>query len=155
MESKVCKACGQRYPATLEFFYRTKDNRDRLTTLCKKCSIKRVQKYWETHKEKRREGDKNCYQKNKEKRLKQFKEKGKKRNEVLKALLGVSYDKLHSIMKKKVPKPKYCTICNEKKKLELCCIDHNYSYNALNWIWLCILCHRLFDKCRKKIGGYA
>ena len=39
---RVCRICGQAYPATSEYFYKT---RKYLRTLCKKCEIKRVGEY--------------------------------------------------------------------------------------------------------------
>ena len=41
-EMRVCRICGQAYPATSEYFYKI---RKYLRTLCKKCEIKRVGEY--------------------------------------------------------------------------------------------------------------
>lgn len=37
METKICKACGAPFAATLENFYRQKQNSDGLTSYCKTC----------------------------------------------------------------------------------------------------------------------
>jgi len=148
---KICKQCNQELPATEKYFYRKKDNRDGLTNLCRKCNIQRTQKYWKANLERKSDYDKQIYQENKRKRNQQHLRIQRDRNEILTNKIGISYDKLHRRMKQKVKKPKVCTICNEKRQLEICCIDHNYNQNPNSWIWLCLKCHRLFDKCRKKI----
>jgi len=64
-------------------------------------------------------------------------------------LTNLTYDGIHYHIKKVKPKPNYCTICCKKtKKLQLCCIDHIYTLNPKDYIWLCISCHRIFDQCR-------
>jgi len=64
-------------------------------------------------------------------------------------LTNLTYDGIHYHMKKIKPQPNYCTICYKKsKKLQLCCIDHIYTLNPRDYIWLCISCHRVFDQCR-------
>lgn len=37
MNKKICYKCGESFPATSKFFYRTKARRDGLRTRCKKC----------------------------------------------------------------------------------------------------------------------
>lgn len=44
-----------------------------------------------------------------------------------------------------IPKPDFCPICNQKKKLELTNNDHKYSDNIEDWIWKCRSCHKIFD----------
>ena len=58
---------------------------------------------------------------------------------------------LHYRIRKLKLEPEYCTICNEiNKKLECCSIDHIYTKNPDDYIYLCRSCHKLFDQCRKK-----
>ena len=64
---------------------------------------------------------------------------------------NVGYRALHDYIRKYKPKPEYCTICNEYgKKLHCCSIDHTYTRNLEDWIYLCVKCHSLFDKYRKE-----
>ena len=52
----------------------------------------------------------------------------------------------HQYIKNIKPKPKFCLICNEKKELQLASINHTYTKNPDDYIYLCQSCHILFDK---------
>ena len=51
----------------------------------------------------------------------------------------------HRRMIKIIPKLENCSICNEKRKLELTNKDHKYSENKEDWQWLCYSCHNHYD----------
>ena len=66
------------------------------------------------------------------------------------------YVGIHQYIRRYKPKPDYCTICNEKKKrLELASIDHKYTRNIDDYLYLCPSCHPLFDKMKRnqKVRG--
>lgn len=56
-----------------------------------------------------------------------------------------SLSALHEYMHKKLIKPKECTFCHKKKKLELSSIKHRYTRNKKDWQWLCKKCHFHYD----------
>lgn len=130
MVKKRCQECNIEYPATAEFFVRDKTGRDGWNYRCKECR----RKYNKKRNRKR-------YQDNKEK----IKEQKRKFEVKFKKEYGISYLAIHNYIKKRKLKPEYCIICNDKKKLELCSIDHTYTRNIDDWIWLCKECHSLFD----------
>ncbi|TFG12062.1 MAG: hypothetical protein EU531_10945 [Promethearchaeota archaeon] len=76
----------------------------------------------------------------------------KKRDRVrnVKKEFNLDYTSIHKYIREIKKKPKVCSICNERKKLELACIEHQYSKDSEDYIWLCRGCHLLYDNCRKK-----
>lgn len=63
----------------------------------------------------------------------------------------VGYVPIHLFIKKRKQKPEYCIICNEfKEKLECCSIDHTYTRDPNDYIYLCHSCHIVFDNIRRK-----
>ncbi len=59
-----------------------------------------------------------------------------------------SLAKLHNYIRKIKVKQQICTICNEEKKLQLASIDHTYTENPKDYMWLCQSCHHLYDSSR-------
>jgi hypothetical protein len=60
---------------------------------------------------------------------------------------NVGYDSLHDWVKRRLLKPDICNNCNEKKtRIELSNISGRYKRDVNDWRWLCVLCHRNFDK---------
>ncbi len=57
----------------------------------------------------------------------------------------MSYSQVHYLMRKRIPKPLKCPICNEEKKLELTNLDQEYSENIDMWMWKCHSCHIEYD----------
>ena len=57
----------------------------------------------------------------------------------------VGYGGLHSWVRKRIPKPNLCQICQERPAYDLANIDNNYDRNLINWKWLCRKCHMLED----------
>lgn len=58
-------------------------------------------------------------------------------------------NELHLRIKKLKTKQKYCSICNQTKKLVLSNTDGNYSEDPKDYWWLCYECHKLYDKTNK------
>jgi len=138
METKICSTCQRELPATSEFF--SKD-RKWLSSRCKSCRNRYFKKYRTENKAKINQ----YFKKNQH----SFMEKDKKRIEDLG--LNMSYRGLHLLIKRNKPKPKYCSICNQEKKLELASINHSYTKNINDWMWLCRSCHILLDKKLKEV----
>ena len=59
---------------------------------------------------------------------------------------AVSYREIHKWINRYKPKPEYCIICNEKKKLEACNISGEYKRDLNDFLYCCRSCHRLLDK---------
>ena len=55
-------------------------------------------------------------------------------------------ERLHLRIRELKTKQKYCSICNETKKLVLSNIDGNYSEDPNDYWWLCYECHNLYDR---------
>ena len=65
-----------------------------------------------------------------------------------------SYGLLHKWARKNIPKPEFCEICGAYEPKDCANKDHSYKRNIDNWFWLCISCHRNYDKyINKKPGG--
>jgi len=67
MQTKICKICGSEYPATLEYFYAKKSNKDGLHSTCKKCKIAKVSQYYKEHTESKKIYNGEYREKNREK----------------------------------------------------------------------------------------
>lgn len=128
---KECTKCGKIYPANLDYFHRDNTKPDRLHSWCKNCK-----------QESDRNNHKKNYQNNKESKLRKVSE----RREKIKTVLGIRLTTIHDQMKKVIQKPSYCLICNQNKQLDLASINHTYTNNPNDWIWLCRSCHTILDK---------
>ena len=62
-----------------------------------------------------------------------------------------SYSAIHKWVARNKPKPKYCSKCGKKGRLELANISGKYKREINDYKWLCIKCHRDMDKWFKKI----
>lgn len=63
---------------------------------------------------------------------------------------NVSYGSLHQWVKRRLPKPKLCSSCNERPALDLANISPNsdadtYTRDLENWKWICRKCHMVED----------
>lgn len=67
MRYRTCTKCGDKLPATLEFFYKHRTSKLGLQAKCKACCNKYGQEYRENNKEKNAAVKKKWYEKNKEK----------------------------------------------------------------------------------------
>ncbi|KKK98948.1 hypothetical protein LCGC14_2637670 [marine sediment metagenome] len=121
---KSCTKCRKELPETSEFFYREKKGRNGLRSVCKKCA---------SNYDKNKNVDKikkNKYQRDYYKKRRVY-------------FLSIRY--IHQKLRRQNKIPKYCTICNQPKKLELASINHSYSEDIKKYLWLCHECHALFD----------
>lgn len=62
-----------------------------------------------------------------------------------------SLSTIHHYIHRIKPKQSYCIICNQKKRLDLASINHTYTKNPEDYLWLCRSCHRLFDQTQKRL----
>ena len=63
----------------------------------------------------------------------------------------VGYAALHEWVTNHLPKPKTCTCCRLKRRLELANISGKYKRNLLDWEWLCRKCHMRKDGRLKRL----
>ena len=128
---QICTKCKRELPATTDFFnyskreYKGKRYNEGLRYQCKDC--------WNKYKREHREQV--------VKSRKEYKEKNLDRDKI--------YNKTHQKIRKLKPKQDFCSICNQKRKLELSSINGNYSENINDYWWLCHECHHLFDRINK------
>ena len=64
METKVCTKCNVEYPATAEYFHRSKSGKYGLTARCKKCISEYYYKYNAQHSQKRHQQSREWNQRN-------------------------------------------------------------------------------------------
>ena len=57
----------------------------------------------------------------------------------------VSYDAIHSYIKRYKKKSRICHICKKIKLLELANLSGKYKRDVNDYIWLCRSCHHKFD----------
>ena len=130
METKKCPKCKMNLPKTLEYFSKRSDRENQFHSWCRKCELIQKKEYRKNNREKIRESKRNYERRRR-------KVNGKQVN---------LYISLHRRIRKHKPKQKYCTICNEEKRLELANISGNYKNDIDDFVWLCNECHYLFDK---------
>ena len=122
---KTCKTCKIEKPLT--DFYKRKDSKDGFYSQCKKCYSERVKNNKKEYKEK-------------------YLRISRERDELFRRLYGISYKNLHNQINRIKNKPEECQICNEIKELELSSINHRYTKNPKDYMYLCSSCHKLKDK---------
>ena len=143
METKICKECGIEFPKSEESFY--KSSKGYFLARCKGCEKRRISEYKKATKYK---ADREWQNRNKP----YFKDYMNGLNDKIRKKLGIGYVGIHKYIRENKPKPEYCTICNEQKKLELHCFDHDYSRDFAMWIYVCKECH---SKLNTLIRTYA
>jgi len=57
----------------------------------------------------------------------------------------VGYISLHKWVRKNIPAPDLCPICNTSKPTEVHNISTKYTRDLSDWQWLCHRCHMLID----------
>lgn len=72
---------------------------------------------------------------------------------------SVGYDSLHSWVKRRIPKPKLCEMCNKNKPYDLSNISGKYKRDVNDFKWLCRSCHIKLDRkkcprCGKFYSGF-
>ncbi len=132
---KICTKCLKVLPATTEFFYYLKTQyngktyNDGLRYQCKKCMGEYKRKHRKHIIKQRKEYYKNVIRLDKDK--------------------DNNYHLLHNRVKRLKFIQKYCSICNQEKKLELSSINGIYSEDPNDYWWLCHECHHLYDRTNK------
>ncbi len=170
---KICTKCKKE--KNIESFYKRKTFKDGYTTWCKGCYKEYNQEWENKNKSQREEYHKNYREKNKEIIKERKKESYNKNKEYYKiwekeyyqknkekifrktkdriknSPINITYASIHRYIKKHKKKSSFCSICNEKKKLELASLTHIYTRNPEDYIYLCRSCHSIFDHCRKNL----
>ena len=140
-DEKVCTKCKRSLPATLDFFHRNNKCKNNLDSRCKQCRNKKNMNW--------RKDNKEYIEKYREENKTHIKMMRKKDVERRSRIIGEDVVSLHNWIRRRKRKFEFCMICNEKKsRLQLASIDHKYTRNPEDYIWLCQSCHYLFDKCR-------
>ena len=143
MKLILCTRCNQKYPFTSQYFKVFKGQIEpKERHFCKKCENK-------MHADRKRYRYQNepAYRKkllqaNRSNQNKEyFKNYMNDLNLKIRNKLGCGYDALHKYISRHLPKPSKCPVCNESKKLELHCKDHEYTRDINQWIYVCKKCH--------------
>jgi hypothetical protein len=58
---------------------------------------------------------------------------------------NVGIDALHTYIRKMLPIPEFCQICNKAKPYDLANISNKYKRDIIDWEWLCRKCHMTKD----------
>lgn len=75
---KQCRICGESFPATNEYFHRSKKSRDGLNTCCKPCNRSKAKEWRDSNLDKARETDKQKYERIKRENPSILKERAQK-----------------------------------------------------------------------------
>ena len=55
------------------------------------------------------------------------------------------YKALHQWIRRHLPRPQTCPICNTKVPNDVVNRDHQYTKNLEDWFWSCRKCHMRYD----------
>ena len=152
MIEKKCTICKK--VLSLDFFNKDKNGKYGVSSRCKECHKEYMVIYRRNNRERlqeydrNRQEDKNKWKKENYSRLSKLKQKYAEKHG-FNSYGGYIYR--HQYIKRFKPKPRFCTICNQEKRLDLASIRHTYTKNPEDYIWLCRSCHMLFDKCLEVI----
>lgn len=58
---------------------------------------------------------------------------------------NVSYKTLHQWVRRWLKKPSFCQKCNISQAKEVANVSGSYKRDLKDWLWLCVLCHRIMD----------
>jgi len=79
--------------------------------------------------------------------------KGFKHSEETKKKIGIAnarekvfYSALHKWIRARKPQPEFCEFCKEKNAFHLAKITKYYTRNINDYRYLCVKCHRKWDK---------
>ena len=61
-------------------------------------------------------------------------------------MIKMNYSKLHEFIRKQKKKPRYCEFCKKNLPTQLAKVTEYYTKNIEDYRYLCIKCHRKFDK---------
>jgi len=143
---KRCTKCGNEYPATSEYFYNKRASGEKLRSWCRKCCYEATKSYRENNPEKKSVYNKKYWEKNKDYYKEYHREYMRKISHSEKGPRLQFMKNIHKYIRRNKPMQKYCSICNEEKKLELSNISGLYKRDINDYQWLCNSCHRLYDK---------
>lgn len=68
---------------------------------------------------------------------------------------NVSYEGLHIWLKKNMPKPETCEMCNWFKPKHISNISGEYRRDVNDYQWLCVQCHSVYDTQIKEVIGLS
>ena len=91
---KTCTKCGKTLPATTEYFYKAKNGKYGLESICKKCRAEQGKQYRESHKNEIAERSKQYYEDNKDKKKQYYKDNKDKKSEYDKQYYKDNKDKI-------------------------------------------------------------
>ena len=151
-ELKICTICKKELP--LSFFNKDKNGKYRVSSRCKECHKKYMVTYRRNNRERLQEYDRNRSEDHNKRKRKNYPKLSKLKQQYAEKHGFNSYGGYiyrHQYIKRIKPKPSFCTICNQNKKLDLASINHTYTRNPEDYIWLCRSCHMLFDKLTKEV----
>lgn len=129
-DTKVYTKCGENKPANIIFFPPDKRKINGLSSWCRECYREAYRKYNKKRRKKHAE------------RMQEYRKNNKKEH--------LAYRIIHGKMRRKMEKPEICMICNEYKDIQLASINHIYTENPKDWLWLCPAYHALFDKLNER-----
>ena len=133
MKLKKCVKCKKEFPMTLEYFFARKQRASGLSSWFKDCHKKYMKGYRAENVQKLKEQNRI--------RNKKYREQNGREMDV--------YNNIHQWIRRNKPKQDFCSICNERKKLELANISGEYKKEIKDYIWVCRPCHRIFDKIKR------
>jgi len=163
-KTRICTSCKQEFPATSEFFYKAKNGLYGLGSVCKTCEKKKHQQYYIKNKkriQKYKRDNKEQIKKQKaiyrsKERTMQLEREAETKRRWKNPEKRRRYHKIHNWIRRRKPKQKYCTICNEySKRIELANISGEYKKDINDYLWLCVDCHRLFDRLNQTHKGVS
>ena len=124
MRYRICTKCGDKLPATREYFYSDYRTKDRLQARCKTCHNKMTSQYYQNNIERIR-----AY-----KRKYKNKHKNRYKNQRLIRNYGITLEKYKQMFEQQNGK---CAICNLKRKLH---VDHDHATEKVRGL-LCTSCN--------------
>lgn len=141
MNYKKCVNCQKELPATIEFFHKKSDGKYGLTTKCKECRAIQMREYYVKNREHILKGAREYKKINKEKIREKYYLYYKRNKDFI-----LFKKRIHQWVRNNKPKQDYCSICNQKKRLELANISGKYYKKVSDYLWLCRECHYLYDR---------
>ena len=159
-KKKICSKCGEE--KNISEFSKAKTGKYGVRGDCKQCRNKdysdnkeRVlnqrKEYYQDNKERIIKRENEYYQKNKNSIIIQTMKHNKKRDNTFRKRIGIGYRGIHQYIKRYKLRLDYCEECGiETTDLHLHSINHKYTRNPLDWIYLCSSCR---SKLHNKLKG--
>ena len=134
-QKKKCGICKREL--SLDFFYKKKHGKYGVNANCKECLRIQERRIYRENNQKIRE------RKNARMRSIYIELTPQERRD------QSSLKRLHYKVRKIKTNQKYCSICNEEKRLQLSSLNGDYTKNPSDYWWLCSECHHLYDRINK------